>query len=213
MKAFETASDNPDRYVRAVRWNKRVQRRAYKVFNRKLRDTLHEMKASDQKFWDLVKDIGGLDAVRSSTAPNVDDLADHFADKMTSGMSRFDENFRPNNTDCFPLSGFRIRFKRVLKCLKNLDPTKSANGVGPRFLNECAVTVAPLLYRLFKFIVRRAKYPDDWKFGRVTLIHKRGSVADRTNYRPVTVLNNCESVFEDVVKPQFESWICKSIPD
>ena len=43
-------------------------------------------------------------------------------------------------------------------------------------------------------------------------MHKRDSVSDPTNYRPVTVVDNCESAFEDVVKSQFERWISQFIP-
>ena len=213
MKAFRTAASGPDRYVRAVRWNKRVQRKAFRVFKQKLQTKLLGMKSSDPLFWDLVKDIGSLNTARSSAAPDADELADHFAEKMTSGKHRSDPHFEPNYRPRSPLSNFKIHFKHVLRCLSVLDPSKSANGVGPRFLKRCAAIVAPPLYRLFKMLVRTARFPADWKVGRVTPVHKRGSLAERSNYRPITVLINCESVFEDVTKPQFEVWVTKSIPD
>ena len=34
-----------------------------------------------------------------------------------------------------------------------------------------------------------------------------------SKYRPVTVVDNLSSVFEDVVKPQFEAWAKEFIPD
>ena len=99
------------------------------------------------------------------------------------------------------------------RSLKRLDPSKSANGVGPRFLRECASKLAPAVDRLFKFIVRTAHFQSDWKVGRVTSVHKRAKVSIEVNYRPITVLDNLESIFEDCTKPQFEKWISSFIPE
>ena len=38
-----------------------------------------------------------------------------------------------------PLSSLRIRFKKVHKVLESCVPGKSANGLPPVFLKECAV--------------------------------------------------------------------------
>ena len=132
---------------------------------------------------------------------------------MTSGKDELDDDFSPVHDSSTPILNFKIRSKRVLKCLRRLDPNKSANGVGPRILKECAAVLAPHIDKLFKFIVRKSCYPGNLKIGRVTPVHKRGSVDDPTNYRPVTVLDNLEGVFEDVIKPQFEAWISEFIPD
>ena len=155
----------------------------------------------------MIKDTSGLDSVKSSSAPDVEDIVDHFASKMTSGKDSSDDHFQPGDIRSIPLSTFKIRFKRVHKVLKSLDTSKSVNGAGPRFLRECADEIAPLFLKLFKFIDKTAQYPADWKVARVTPVHKRGAVTLSSNYRPVSVLDNAESVFEDVVKPQFEGWI------
>ena len=76
MKTFSTARDDPDRFFYAVRWNKMVQRVAYKRFNQKIRDKLSTMAMSDRNFWNTVKDISGLDAQRSNAAPSAEGLAD-----------------------------------------------------------------------------------------------------------------------------------------
>jgi hypothetical protein len=95
---------------------------------------------------------------------------------------------------------------------RNVDSSKSANGIGPRFMKECAVELAPALTRLYKFIVNRAVYPTRWKIGRITPLHKKAAVSDPANYRPVTVLDNNSTCFEAAVDDQFYSWIVKFIP-
>ena len=42
-----------------------------------------------------------------------------------------------------PLSSWRIRFKKVLRTLQQLDVNKSANGVPAKMWRECAVELAP----------------------------------------------------------------------
>ena len=124
----------------------------------------------------MVKGIGGLDSARSIAAPSAIDITDYFADKMTSGKDREDDGFQPNNRSQVPLSSFKIRLKDIRKSLRSLDPSKSANGVGPRFLKVCADAIASPIYKLLRFIVKKAVYPTDWKVGRVTPVHKRGAV-------------------------------------
>ena len=171
------------------------------------------MGTSDRTFWNLVKEIGGLEKARSSTAPEAEALASHFAAKMTSGKDRTDENFLPRSAVQHPINNFKIRFPLVLKALSHLDPSKSANGAGPRFLRECATELALVVCRLFKYVVNTGSYPMNWKIGRVTPVHKRGKVSVDKNYRPITVLDNLEAVFEDCTKVQFEKWITHFIPD
>jgi hypothetical protein len=43
------------------------------------------MSTSDSNFWSLIKELSGLSSSRSSSAPSVEDLADHFAEKMSNG--------------------------------------------------------------------------------------------------------------------------------
>ena len=89
------------------------------------------MGTSDRTFWDLVKEIGGLESSRSAAAPDAEALAEHFANKMTSGKARADDSFSTFGMTCHPLHEFKIRFKNVLKALRGLDPSKSSNGTGP----------------------------------------------------------------------------------
>ena len=90
-------------FVSAVKWNKKVQRKAYRVFNKKIKHRLQGMASSDRNFWKLVKEISGLDGDRASSTPDADDLAKHFANKMTSGKDSEDIHFTPSNSFCIPI--------------------------------------------------------------------------------------------------------------
>jgi hypothetical protein len=198
----------------AVKLSRKVQKIAYARYQQKLRKKLASMSKCDRNFWSLTKEISGLDRERSSAAPDVDEIADHFAEKMSNGKDKEDVNWRPTATyHKVPLTSFKIRFKTVLKTLLSLDPSKSSNGIGPRVLKECAVELAPALTKLYKFIVQKAVFPTRWKVGRVTPLHKRDAVSNPKNYRPVTVLDNNSTCFESSVDDQFYKWISKFIPE
>ena len=165
------------------------------------------MKNSDRNFWNLTKEIAGLDTSKSGAVPDVDELAQHFAKKMSNGAGCDAEYYSPPDDHRVPLSSLRIRFKRVLRCLRRVDPDKASNGIGTSFLHHCADELAPAVDSLFKQIVRESLYPSVWKIGNITGAHKRGSVKVPANYRPIQVLDNLSSVFEEVISPQIKAWI------
>jgi hypothetical protein len=206
MKTFKTRSEFPERYLSATYLSKLTQRRAFKEYNVKMKIRLDEMSTSDSNFWSLIKELSGLSSSRSSSAPSVEDLADHFAEKMSNDKDEEDSNFTQNSdARCF-ISSFKITRKLVKKSLKKLDPSKSANGLGPRFLKECSDILTNSVTRLFKLIVKKSTYVSNWKIQRVSPVHKRAAKSSPKNYRPITVVDNLSAVFEDVVKPQFEAW-------
>ena len=213
LKAFKTRDEFPDRYISATRNAKIIQRKAFKAYNVKLKARLDGMSTADRNFWSLIKELSGLSGSKSNAAPDAEALADHFAQKMSNGKDEEDNDFIPNSNHSIPLSAFRIQRKTVLNSLKKLDPNKSTNGFGNRFLKECAEVLEPTVTKLFRFIVQKATYVSKWKIQRVTPVHKRGSKSDPSKYRPVTVVDNLSAVFEDTIKPQFVSWARKFIPD
>jgi hypothetical protein len=163
------------------------------------------MEKSDKQFWELTKQISGLQAARTKSAPSAKELAKQFANKMSNGAEVYDndwvpsENWRKKETH---MSSFRIRLKDVLKSLKSLDPSKSMNGIPNIMLRECANVLHTPLTLLFRLISSSGVFPTRWKLGRITALHKRGKISSPKMYRPVQVLDNCESCFEDVIMPQ-----------
>ena len=212
FQLLEQGAVSQSRYDLAVKLCRKVQKRAFSKYQRKLKEKLASMSNSGRNFWSLAKEISGLDSVRVNAAPDADDIADHFAEKMSNAAGEKDDSWCPVNDHSALISSFKIRYSTVLEILQGLDPSKSANGVGPRFMKECAVQLAPALTRLYKFIVNRAVYPTRWKIGRITPLHKKGAVSVPANYRPVTVLDNNSTCFETAVDDQFYSWIVKFIP-
>ena len=81
-------------------------------------DRLDEMNAPDSTFWSLIKELSGLSGSRSNSSPSVEDLATHFAEKMSNGKDDDDPNFTLNNDARCSLSSFKISRKKVKQSLK-----------------------------------------------------------------------------------------------
>ena len=197
----------------AIKYARNAQKKAYAVYQRRLCSRLKNSDGSAQEFWELVKEISGLEQSRSSSAPAVEALAEHFQAKMSNAKNEVDSDYCPSDGGSIPLSGLKVRFKTVFKVLGSRVPGKSANGMPPVFLRECAVQLAPSFCRLFKYIVRKAAFPSSWKIGRITPLHKRGPVKVPGNYRPVTVLNGLSTCFEAVMNDQLYAWASAHVPE
>ena len=190
MKTFKTRLECPEKYIGATYLCKQTQRRAFKEYNVKMKKRLDEMNTSDSNFWSLIKELSGLSSPKSNSAPSVEDLATHFAEKMSNGKDDEDTNFTLNNDARCSLSSFKISRKKVKKSLKKLDPSKSVNGLGPRFLKECAGVLTDSVTRLFKLIVKKSTYVSIWKIQRVSPVHKRGPKTEDRSFK-VQACHSC----------------------
>lgn len=104
------------------------------------------------------------------------------------------------------------KLKHVAKLLKSLDTSKSVNGVPPVFFKECVKVIAKPLTKLFQCICKFGQYPSAWKISRVTPLHKKKSVLDPRNYRPVSVLPNISLIFERLLNSQLDEFMSAHIP-
>ena len=136
-RVFKQCSDGvlpPWKYKVAVKYARCAQKKAYAVFQKKLHRRLKASGGSAKEFWDLVKEIFGLEQSCNPSAPAAEALAEHFQQKMSNAKGEVDTDCLPCDVNSLPISGLRIRFKKVLKVLKSRDPSRSANGIPPIFL-------------------------------------------------------------------------------
>ena len=61
-------------------------------------------------------------------------------------------------------------------------------------------------------IARSGIYPQTWKIARLIPIHKRGSTASPSNYRPISVLPTLSTTFERVLLLQLSRRLLQYIP-
>ena len=97
----------------------------------------------------------------------------------------------------------------VLDQLKALDPTKSTgpDGISPKLLKVAADIIAPSLTTLFNLSLNQGRFPQFWKNANVLPLHKKGSMDDLNNYRPVSLLSCVGKIFEKVVHKHVFNYI------
>jgi hypothetical protein len=90
----------------------------------------------------------------------------------------------------------------ILKRLQKLKVNKSPGPdlLHPKLLQETRECIAHPLWMIFNKSFSTGVVPNDWKSAEVTAIHKKGSRAERGNYRPVSLTSICCKVFESVIR-------------
>ena len=82
LKTFANRQIHPLKYQAAVKFNRKIQKKAYKAHQKRIKYQLNNLSSSDTNFWQLAKEIGGLATDRSQAAPSAQKPADHFALKI-----------------------------------------------------------------------------------------------------------------------------------
>ena len=99
----------------------------------------------------------------------------------------------------------------IEEALKNLNPNKATGCdlIPPKTLKLAASVLAPSPTELFNEVIAQGSisYPIMWKKGDWVTVHKKDDKMDKVNYRPGTVLNAVNKVFEQQLSKQItEIW-------
>ncbi|KXJ11565.1 RNA-directed DNA polymerase from mobile element jockey [Exaiptasia diaphana] len=92
----------------------------------------------------------------------------------------------------------------VKAVLDEVKPNK-AHGydlIPPRAIRASSNSIAKPLSTMINTMIARSHVPDTWKHGQITPYHKKDSVLDKVNFRPVTVLPAFAKVFERILHLQ-----------
>ena len=89
----------------------------------------------------------------------------------------------------------------TFKILMNLETSKATgpDGIGNKLLRETAPVICEPLSKLFQKSIDQGIFPNMWKVANITVLHKKGSVYDCNNYRPISLLPCVSKVFEKLV--------------
>eukprot|EP00111_Clytia_hemisphaerica_P013078 TCONS_00038411-protein len=125
------------------------------------------------------------------------------AEKTKSKIVPTDKHFahflqRPNAHSIFlnPTSPLE-----VLNIITKLNNNKS---VGPEsipaaFLKILAPDISITLSKLFNESLTQGHFPDCLKSAKITPVHKKDSLIDLINYRPISLLSNISKIFEKIL--------------
>ena len=92
--------------------------------------------------------------------------------------------------------------RKAIDSLKN-TPATGSDGIPTVVLKQLKYEIAPYLTYLCNQIIRTRVYPTRWKRGTITPIFKNnGSRTQKTNYRPVVILQSLSKVWERLLNIQ-----------
>ena len=89
----------------------------------------------------------------------------------------------------------------ILQIINNQDSNK-AHGhdmISIRMLKLCGEAICRPLNIIFKTCLNTGKFPSEWKKGNVVPIHKKDGRQNVKNYRPVSLLPICRTIFERLI--------------
>ena len=83
----------------------------------------------------------------------------------------------------------KINEGEIIKRLKNLKESKSmgSDQIHPMILKECAMEFAIPLTKLFRESIKQGKFPNSWRFAKISPLFKKGHRTARANYRPISL--------------------------
>lgn len=118
-----------------------------------------------------------------------------------------------NNRDDNSCANISFTPEAVYSVLSRMDLNKGSghDGISSIFLRECADILSDPLCKLYTMCMEKGIYPDLFKIGQITAIHKSGPRNDVTNHRGVCVLPNLSKVYEKLLNPQLRMIITPRI--
>ena len=116
---------------------------------------------------------------------------------------------------------YSVNMNGAAFCFKEINPQdvskaisefKSSMSFGVDMISIYFLKITlPYIYLPLAFIfnasIRACKFPDAWKFARVTPIYKDGEKNQRSNYRTISVLPVVSRLFEKIVFQQFYDYL------
>ena len=138
------------------------------------------------------------------------------AEFMNEYYTRIGEHLNANNNSTWhphqffskrPKNEFSLNViteEMLKKYIKRLDISKPSGipYVNNKVLRDALISIPFELLVLINNSIVNAIFPTDWKNGIITPIPKTGNLMDKTNWRPITILNSVGKLLEKVVHYQ-----------
>ena len=112
----------------------------------------------------------------------------------------------PNATE---LSSLEWNSEDVEKAISRMKVNSATgyDGISNLALMKTAKSISPQLMTLFNHCIARGYMPRCWKMANVTPIHKKGSLNDVRNYRPISLLSCLSKVMERLVSDNLRNYL------
>ncbi len=188
-------------------------RNARNEYIKKQCDSL-EVDSSNTNWWTTVKKLCSFKNTSNTIAPivNSEGILVYDAENKAEIFNEFyasvstidnpDGIIPTNNIATGPfLDNITILQHDVYEALSKLKTNKATgpDNIGNILLKRCAPSISNVLTRIFNLSLSIGKFPKGWKIANIVPIHKKGSVHDFKNYRPVSLLPCVSKIFEKLI--------------
>ena len=97
----------------------------------------------------------------------------------------------------------------VLRELKRLKKNKSSgiDELPPRLLKDCQEHIIKPLHHIINLSIKSKTIPSVWKIAKIIPTHKKGSLDDPKNYRPISILPVLSKILERAIHEQLSSFL------
>lgn len=166
------------------------------------------VKTNSKYFWSHVNKLRTSPSIPYSMSYNdlsasndicIADLFSHY----------FQSNFNYNNmsTTMFSgvpshiLSSMIISPEQLHRAFLRMKISSSSgpDGIPSYFIQQCWSNLNVPLLNLFNMSLKNGIFPNQWKFSYIQPIHKKGSINEISNYRPISILNQFPKLFDSIV--------------
>ena len=117
------------------------------------------------------------------------------------------------NVDTPTMTSITISQKEIKEKICKLKVKKATgpDGVSTRLLKYAGMSIAPSLKSVFKQSAAACKPPEQWRIARVSAALKKGRKADRTCYRPLSMLSMPSKLMESCVASNITNHVVTQI--
>ena len=162
----------------------------------------------NKNFWSYVKSksnshripevVSYKDSIRSDPQGQCDIFNKFFNDQFT-GESEYDIDIDYSNDHLFQLN---FDSSHIEELLKSLNPNKAqgADNIHGKILKHCSASLSKPLALIYATCYSTGCIPADWKMANVVPVHKKGSKAEVTNYRPISLTSIVMKIFERIIR-------------
>ena len=107
------------------------------------------------------------------------------------------------------LHSISISIQDVKDVLQNLDENKSCGPdlISPRLLKQGSCALATPLSKVFNRSLDQGYFPQAWKQGNLTPIHKKDDKSIPSNYRPISLLSSVGKIMERCVHKHMYNYL------
>ncbi len=218
-------SGNPDDWRRAKEMRNKVNSLNKRLKREHFRKVIKENGNNTRKLWQTLRNHGGLGTKQTSVASTeskseciakANQINHHFCTighKVVNDTNA-DNHSNETSSECISSEDKMFTFSvvsdtYVYQQLKMISINKATgmDDIPAKLLKLAAPYIAKSLAHICNVSLKNGTIPNEWKYAKVTPIHKGGDTNDLNNYRPISVLPIISKILERSVHDQIYSYL------